>query len=253
MTIQESSESIAPDQLAAQLDHLSTQVDLIAYELAQQRQSREKWAELVETLQPVTAGAMDMATAELADLSEDVTIDDAKEFLRAFARSLPQLNALITQLDSMSQLVEVLSALSGPAMESATAALQVADDKGYFAFARQGSAIAARIATEFSEEDVAALGDNIVTILNAVKGMTQPEVMTMVQRTALTMQEGESVHTEPPSMFTLVKSLRQPQTRRGLARVLAMLDTVGEEHLPGQADGDGVQTSSTAHSTKQRK
>ena len=37
--------------------------------------------------------------------------------------------------------------------------------------------IADRVVTEFTEEDVKALGDNVVTILNAVKEMTQPEVM----------------------------------------------------------------------------
>jgi len=222
-----------PQQLNDRLDHLSAQLDMITNELTVQRQSREKWSELAETLQPVATGAMDMATAELTELSEDVTLGDATEFLRTLARSLPQLNALMSQLDSMSQLVEVLSSLSGPAMERATDALATAEAKGYFAFARQGGVIADHVVTEFSEDDVAALGNNVVTILNAVKEMTQPEVMAMVQRTAVTMQAGEATHTDPPSVFALVKSMRQPQTRRGLARVVAMLNTVGEEPAPG--------------------
>ena len=81
-----------------------------------------------------------------------------------------------------------------------------------------------------SEDDVAALGDNVVTILNAVKEMTQPEVMGLVQRTAISVQDVEEAHIEPPSMFALLKQMRDPQTRRGLARVMAMLHTVGEEH-----------------------
>ncbi|MFZ1653994.1 MAG: DUF1641 domain-containing protein [Candidatus Nanopelagicales bacterium] len=220
----------------ARLDHLSTQVDLIAEELRLQRESREKWSDLVETLQPVTSGAMDMATAEFQELSEDVSIDDATEFLKTLARSLPQLNALMAQLDSLSQLAELLSTLSGPAMSKATDFLEVADEKGYFAFARQGGAIADRVVTEFDEDDVKALGDNVVTILNAVKELTQPEIMAMLQRTAVTIQEGEDTHSEPPSMFSLIKSMREPQTRRGLGRVLNMLNTVGEEHLPARVE-----------------
>jgi uncharacterized protein YjgD (DUF1641 family) len=115
-------------------------------------------------------------------------------------------------------------------MAKLTEILAVAEDKGYFAFARQGGLIADRVVTEFSEDDVAALGDNVVTILNAVKEMTQPEVMGLVQRTALTVQDVEEEHLEPPSMFALLKSMRDPQTRRGLARVMSMLHTVGEEH-----------------------
>ena len=83
--------------------------------------------------------------------------------------------------------------------------------------------------TTYSQQDVRALGDNVVTILDAVKELTQPEVMALLNRTALTIQEVEEEHVEPPSMFALVKSMRDPQTRRGLARVLSMLHTVGEE------------------------
>ena len=121
-------------------------------------------------------------------------------------------------------------------MAKLTDTLQVAEEKGYFAFARQGGRIADRIVVEFSEEDIAALGDNVVTILDAVKEMTQPEVMGLVRRTAMTVQDGEDVHMDPPSMFALLKSMRDPQTRRGLARMLSMLHTIGEEHLPPQTN-----------------
>ena len=39
--------------------------------------------------------------------------------------------------------------------------------------------------TSFSEEDVNRLGDNIVLILNTVKDMTQPEIMSFVRNTLL--------------------------------------------------------------------
>ncbi len=217
-----------PD-VEARLDQLSAQLDFVVAELAAQRASRERWAELGETLTPVTAQAMDMATREMAELSEQVTLADAQDFARNLAVSLPTLNALLSQLDSLTELAATLSELSGPAMAKLTDTLQVADDKGYFAFARQGGLIADRVVTEFSEDDVAALGDNVVTILTAVKEMTQPEVMGLVRRTALTVQDGEDHHIEPPSMLALLRSMRDPQTRRGLARVMNMLHTIGEE------------------------
>ena len=136
----------------------------------------------------------------------------------------------MAQLDSLSELVATANSLSGAGVAKLTEVLQIAEDKGYFMFAQQGAAIADKVVTEFSEDDVRALGDNVVTILNAVKEMTQPEVMGLLQRTAVTMQAGEDEHAPPPSMFALLKSMRDPQTRRGLARVMAMLHTVGEDH-----------------------
>ena len=43
---------------------MADQMDFIAAELLAQRESRERWSELTETLVPVTRGAVDMATRE---------------------------------------------------------------------------------------------------------------------------------------------------------------------------------------------
>jgi len=217
-------------ELAERIDRMSEQMDFIAAEMLAQKRSRETWTELSETLVPVTRGAMDVATRELDDLSDDVTADDLVRFARTAARSLPKLEAMMAQLDSLSELLHTVNSLSGAGLAKVTDVLATADEKGYFVFAREGSRIADRVVTEFTEEDVQALGDNVVTILNAVKEMTQPEVMGLVQRTAISVQDVEETHMELPSMFALFKQMRDPQTRRGLARVMAMLHTVGEEH-----------------------
>jgi uncharacterized protein YjgD (DUF1641 family) len=216
------------------LDRLSAQVDLIAEELRLQRQSREMWSDLNETLVPVTRQAMDMATVEFDELSEDVSVEDATRLARTLARSLPQLEALLAQVGPLSELVHDLNSLTGAAMDQLTQILGVAEEKGYFAFARQGAFIADQVVTEYTEEDVRALGENAVTILNAVKEMTQPEVMGLVQRTAVTISESEDDHAKPPSLFGILKKIRDPQTRRGLSRVMNMLHTVGEDNPPAE-------------------
>ena len=224
-------------ELAERIDRMSEQMDFIAAEMLAQRRARETWTELSETLVPVTRGAMDVATRELDDLSDDVTADDLVRFARTAARSLPKLEAMMAQLDSLSELMHTVNSLSGAGLAKVTDVLAAADDKGYFVFAREGSRIADRVVTEFTEEDVQALGDNVVTILNAVKEMTQPEVMGLVQRTAGSVQDVEDTPMEPPSLFALLKSMRDPQTRRGLGKVMATPHTVGEEHPPTPTQG----------------
>lgn len=221
-------EVIAPS-LDQRLDLLSEQVGAIAEELRRQRESREQWSELVTDLTPVTKGVMDVATRELEDLSEEVSLEDAVRFLKTMARELPRLEALMAQLDSMSQLVTEVMPLVGPGMEKLTDVLQQLDEKGYFMFAQGGMEIADKVVTSFDHDDVVALGDNVVLILNTVKEMTQPEVMGMLKRTFVTVQEVEEAHVEPPSMFALIREMRDPQTRRGLSRVVSMLRTVGAE------------------------
>ena len=218
--------------ILARLDAMSAQMAVMAEQVAEAAAAREQWSELVETLIPVSRGAMDVATRELSELEADVTIDDVTRFARTTARAIPDMEVLVGQIGSISELGHEVSSLGGAGMAKLTEVLQVAEDKGYFMFAREGAAIADKVVTSFDEDDVRALGENVVTILNAVKELTQPEVMALLNRTALTIQEVEDTHIEPPSAFALLKSMRDPQTRRGLARVLSMLHTVGEENQP---------------------
>ena len=91
----------------ARLDAMSAQLATIAEQVAAQEAAREKWAELVETLVPVSRGAVDLATAELTELSADVTIDDVTRFARTAVKATPQLEALVGQLGSFAELEQL--------------------------------------------------------------------------------------------------------------------------------------------------
>ena len=98
--------------------------------------------------------------------------------------------------------------------------------EGYLAFAREGWLVVERVVTEFSEEDVRALADNIVIILKTIRNMTQPEIM------ALANQSVDAIREIPPedekiSSFQLVKEMGNPQVRRGMARLLNLLKVMG--------------------------
>lgn len=140
-----------------------------------------------------------------------------------------KLDALTRSLEGLSELTSELSALGGDAFMAATTRLAEADAKGYFEFAKAAASVADRVVTGYDAEDVEALGDNIVLILDTVKEMTQPEVMTMLRRTAHTVAEEEP---EPMSLFGLVRATRDPQVKRGLGRLIVLLRSLG-----GPAEG----------------
>lgn len=222
-------DTVAPS-VEERLDYLTTQVDELVLEMRRQRLAREQWSELTHELAPVTRDAVDVVSRELAELSQDVTIEDATEFLRTLARSLPKMQGLMLQLDSLSELTSEVTSLAGAGVAKVSDSLAEAERKGYFAFARHGAEMVDEIVTSFSEEDVMALRDNVVLILNTVKELTQPEVMTLLNRTGVSLQSvQEDAGVEPPSVFALLRQMRDPQVRRGLGRTLALLRTVGED------------------------
>lgn len=215
------------DGVEARLDHMAHQLDELTAEMQRQRAQRDAMAELTHDLAPVAREAMATATAELEDL--DVTTADLARFGRTMAAALPTLEAALAQLTALGELAGEVSHLSGPAMASMTDRLQAAEEQGYLGFARSSLGVVDRIVTNFDEDDVTALGDNVVLILETVKEMTQPEVMTMLRRTAHLVNEPGAVPAEPPSLFALLREMRDPQVRAGLARMVGLLRSLAAE------------------------
>jgi uncharacterized protein YjgD (DUF1641 family) len=219
----------AGDTVSERLDRLSAQIEDIALDLARQRESRQQWEELAQTLVPVSRGAFDLASRELGDLSDDVTVEDGVRLARTLARSLPQLERLISQLQGLADLGSELASLSGAGFAKAAEALAETERKGYFAVGRGGRAAMDRVVAAYADEDFEVLGDNLVQLLGVARELATPEMTGLLDRTLVTLREGESQHADPPSTFGLIKQLRQPQTRRGMARALALLKTIGTE------------------------
>lgn len=212
--------------LEERIDRLTVQVEFLVEKAERDELRRLSLGELGHDLGPIAKQAMDSASAKLSDV--DVTLEDLGRFLTVLATSLPTLEKALVQVDSLSELAGDASHLAGPVMASLTGRLGELERRGYLDFARSGLGVVDRIVTSYTEEDVEALGDNIVLILDTVRQMTQPEIMSMLSRTLTTVGEAEEP-AEPPSMFALLREMRDPQTRRGLARVLTMLRSVGED------------------------
>jgi uncharacterized protein YjgD (DUF1641 family) len=111
------------------------------------------------------------------------------------------------------------------------------EQKGYFGFIRQGQYVLDEIVTSFDEEDVRLLGDNVVLILNTVKALTQPEVMTLVNNLTQGFQEVEDHPEELSTSFMgMLGQMRDPDVRRGLAITLAMFKRISQQY-PNAAQG----------------
>ena len=129
-----------------------------------------------------------------------------------------------------------LSKVSDGAMELATERLAEAEERGYFAFVRAGASVLDRVVTSFDEEDLAQLGENVVTILETVKDVTQPEMLAflghMIDAVKLQQERVDSEPEKAPSLLGLLKTVRDPDVRRGMARALDTLRVVSQETGP---------------------
>ena len=221
-----------PEELEAKIDALTEQVAFLTEEARLAKQRREMWTELQQDVMPIAGDVLQVLERELEELSADVTLADVGDLLRRLVRVAPILDRALEYLESFPELFADMMPLTEHAVDVATDRLVNLDQKGYFTFAKAGMHVVDRVVTGFSEEDVEALGDNVVLILETVKEMTQPEIMAVLYRMIEAVQRQqrqlEAEPDEPPSMYSLLKRMRDPEIRKSLARALNTLRAVSD-------------------------
>jgi uncharacterized protein YjgD (DUF1641 family) len=214
------------ETLTAQVQYLTEQAQIAERE----RQSR---AELMRDLVPVANDAFRLTVEQLEEVQENVSLNDLLRLFKRLLRNGRNIEKMLDQLESLMDLIETMGPLSNEAFAKMVDTLATMEQKGYFAFARGGLQIADNIVTSFTEDDVKKLGDNIVLILTVVKNMTQPEIMTFINNTLMvaTREVEKPVDT---SLFALIRQMRDPAVRCGLALTMRVLSVIG-----AQANGKG--------------
>lgn len=167
------------------------------------------------------------AATSPADAPTDARLDRIEARLDTLLAHAERRDA---ELEPLRDLAAEVGVLSGPMMASVTARVADWDERGYLGFARSSAGVLDRIVTAFDQEDVEALGDNVVLMLETLRDLTQPEVMRLLRQTAGSMSHvGTDGDGPPPSTFALLRELRDPEVRRGLDRLLDLVRSVGTE------------------------
>jgi uncharacterized protein YjgD (DUF1641 family) len=218
--------------LEAKIDTLTEQVAFLTQEAELAKRRREFWTELQADAMPIAGDVLQVLERELGELSADVRIGDFADLLRRLIRVAPVLDQALRYLEMFAELASDMMPLGEHAMSVTTDRLVELDQKGYFGFAKSTWHVVDRIVTGFSEDDVEALGDNVVLILDTIKELTQPEIMAalhhMIEAVQRQQAQLDQETEKPPGLFKLAMRLRDPEVRRGMNRALNTLGAVAD-------------------------
>ena len=214
-------------ELNQKVDRLVTQIEFLTEETHRQKRRQQEWDELKDDLIPIGNEVFRLSVEQLEEIQHHVQFEDMVGVIKRLLRNTRNLGQMLDQLESMMELWRDLSPLSQDAFLALMKQLDEMERKGYFVFLQGGLDIMDRIVTSFNEEDVRQLGENIVLILQTVKEMTQPEIMTMMRQTASVVKDEEPVDT---SILSILRQMNDPAVRRGLAKTLQVLKSVGDKN-----------------------
>jgi len=215
-------------ELNQKIDTLTAQVAYLAEQAQAQERHRQAYAELFDDVKPMVNDIFRISVEQLEEVQEYVDLGDLLRLLKRLLRNGRNLEKMLDQLEGLMDLTATLSPLADEAFGKMVDALNEMESKGYFNFARGGARIVDNVITSFDEEDVNRLGDNVVLILNTIKDMTQPEIMNFVRNTLLVAEEQVQKPVDA-SLVSLLRQMRDPAVRRGLALTMRVLHVVGSQ------------------------
>lgn len=220
-------------ELNQKIDDLTSQVAFLTEQAQIAERQRNDRAELMRDLTPIANEAFRLSVEQLEEIQDYIELSDLLHFMKRVLRNGRNFEKMLNQLESLMDLMNTVGPLADEAFGKAVESLTELEQKGYFTFAQGGMQIMDNVVTSFTEEDVNRLGDNVVLILNTVKDMTQPEIMNFVRNTLL-VAESEIEKPVDISYTGLMRQVRDPEVRRGLALTMRVLQVVGS-----QAAGNG--------------
>jgi uncharacterized protein YjgD (DUF1641 family) len=208
---------------------LHQKIDYLTEQFEAQQAQRQAFEELKQDLIPIANHMIKLSIDELEEIGTDFELEDLLFLLKHFLRNTHLWIDLLDRLEAVMGLADEASLLGKQVFTNTVDTLNQLEQDGYFAFARGGYYILERIVTEFSEEDFHVLGDNIVNILNIVRSLTQPEVLTLANNALDSLQVEIPGNGKPPSTLGLVRQLSDPKVRIGLSKMLNLVSSLAED------------------------
>lgn len=136
-----------------------------------------------------------------------------------------QMAYLVERQKKSEEMWSELTPVMREVMGVATTRLDDLERRGYFAFGRELVALVDHVVRGFGPEDVRELGDAIVSILQTVRALTQPEVL------AIAAQAGQAIEgagkTEPLGLVGMVRATRDEEVQQGMAVLMDLMRHVG--------------------------
>lgn len=215
--------------MQSQIDEINKKLDIILEEIELQRRHRREMESLKEDLTRVGKDVYLTAVDELEEVHDHLETGDIMHLGMKLLRNVKTISKSLEQLESIRDFFQDATPLSRESILDLMAKLDEYDRKGYFGFMKELSKIVDNVITAFSIEDVKSLGDNIVTILNTVKNLTQPDVLKAINNAVSVYKHLDIEIKGKVSLRNLMKDMNTNEFRKGLAFAIQFLKNLAAQ------------------------
>ena len=105
------------------------------------------------------------------------------------------------------------------------------EQKGYFEFFSEITRAMDNIITHYSGEDVKLLADNVVTVMDTLKNITQPEMLQAMNNAVNVFQKLELDDIPEYSIWKAMKEMRSPEMKKGIGFMISFLKNLSNDNV----------------------
>ena len=202
------------DTTNQQIAELNQKVDMILEYVNQQRLKSQAVDDLVADVSIIGKDVYDSTVKALDEHEVVLDPDQLRELGIRVAQNVGNFNTLLDTMGSAMDLMKDVGPIANEVIIDATRKLHEFEQKGYFEFMREFGAIIDNIVTHYSVEDVRMLADNVVTILDTMKNLTQPEMLKSIDTFVKVFSSMETEEIPEYSIFRVLREINRPEMKK---------------------------------------
>jgi uncharacterized protein YjgD (DUF1641 family) len=202
------------DNTAKQIEELNQKVDTILEYVNQQRLKSQAVDDLVADVSIIGKDAYDSTVKALDEHEVVLDPDQLRELGIRVAQNVGNFNTLLDTMGSAMDLMKDVGPIANEVIIDTTKKLHEFEQKGYFEFMKEMGAIMDTIVTHYGVDDVRLLADNVVTILDTVKNLTQPDVLKSIDTAVKVFSNMETEDVPEYSIFRVMREINKPEMKK---------------------------------------
>lgn len=202
------------DNTTQQIAELNQKVDTILEYVNQQRLKSQAIDDLIADASIIGKDVYDSTVQALDDREVRLEPDDLRELGIRVAQNVGNFNTMLDTLGSAMDLLKDVGPIANEVIIDTTKKLHVFEQKGYFEFLKEFGAIIDNVVTHYGINDVRMLADNVVTILDTVKNLTQPDMLKSIDTAVKVFSNMETENVPEYSIFRVIREINKPEMKK---------------------------------------
>jgi uncharacterized protein YjgD (DUF1641 family) len=212
----------------SQIEEVNRKLDVVLEYLQIQKQKSAMVDDLVSDLSLIGKDIYDTTVKELENRLVEIDPDQLRELLLKLVKNVPAFIRMIDMIESLTDLAKDAGPMVNEMVIDFTKKLHEFEQKGYFEFLRESGRIIDNIVINFSTDDIRQLADNIVTILQTLKNLTQPEVLRGINNAVKVFNSMEMEKIPEYSYWRLLREMRSHEMKRGMAFMVIFMKNLAK-------------------------